>query len=37
MAVSQAEIVHAGVLYDIEVDTSHQSPLECARVVAAYA
>jgi chloramphenicol 3-O phosphotransferase len=34
MAVSQAEIVHAGVLYDIEVDTSHRTALESARIVA---
>jgi chloramphenicol 3-O phosphotransferase len=35
MAVSQAEIVHQGVVYDIEVDTSHTESLDCARAIAA--
>jgi len=35
MAVSQAEIVHQGVVYDLEVDTTHTEALECARVIAA--
>lgn len=36
MAVSQAEVVHQGVIYDIEVDTSHTESLDCARVIAAH-
>ncbi len=35
MAARQAEIVHRGVEYDIEVDTSHTESLDCARVIAA--
>jgi chloramphenicol 3-O phosphotransferase len=35
MAASQAEIVHRGVVYDIEVDTTHTEALECARAIAA--
>ena len=35
MAVSQAEIVHQGVVYDLKVDTTHTEALECARVIAA--
>jgi chloramphenicol 3-O phosphotransferase len=35
MAASQAEMVHKGVVYDIEVDTSHAESLDCARVIAA--
>jgi chloramphenicol 3-O phosphotransferase len=34
MAVSQAEIVHQGVVYDLEVDTSHTESLDCARAIA---
>jgi chloramphenicol 3-O phosphotransferase len=34
MAVSQAEVVHQGVLYDLEVDTTHTEALECARTIA---
>jgi len=37
MAVSQAEIVHQGVVYDLEVDTTHTEALECARIIAAQA
>ena len=36
MAASQAEMVHKGVVYDIEVDTSHAESLDCARVIAAH-
>ena len=36
MAASQAEMVHRGVVYDVEVDTSHTESLECARVIAAH-
>ncbi|MDH6220388.1 chloramphenicol phosphotransferase CPT [Streptomyces pseudovenezuelae] len=35
MAVSQAELVHQGVGYDLEVDTSRTESLECARIIAA--
>jgi len=35
MAAAQAEVVHRGVVYDIEVDTSHTESLECARAIAA--
>lgn len=35
MAASQAEAVHQGVVYDLEVDTSHAEPLDCARTIAA--
>ena len=36
MAAAQAEIVHEGVAYDVEVDTGHAESLECARVIAAH-
>jgi chloramphenicol 3-O phosphotransferase len=35
MAALQAEIVHRGVVYDLEVDTAHAESLECARTIAA--
>jgi chloramphenicol 3-O phosphotransferase len=35
MAASQAEVVHQGVLYDLQVDTTHAEALECARAIAA--
>lgn len=35
MAASQAEIGHQGVVYDLEVDTSHTESLDCARTIAA--
>ncbi|MFD9356641.1 chloramphenicol phosphotransferase CPT [Streptomyces sp. NPDC060031] len=35
MAVSQADMVHTGVLYDVEVDTTHTESMECARAIAA--
>jgi chloramphenicol 3-O phosphotransferase len=34
MAVAQAESVHRGVAYDIEVDTSHHESAHCARTIA---
>lgn len=34
MARSQAELVHVGVHYDLEVDTTAQNPEGCARQVA---
>lgn len=36
MAASQAEVVHQGVAYDLEVDTTHVESMECARVIAAH-
>ncbi|WP_371749409.1 chloramphenicol phosphotransferase CPT [Streptomyces sp. NBC_01283] len=36
MAASQAEMVHRGVLYDMEVDTTRTESLECARAIAAH-
>jgi chloramphenicol 3-O phosphotransferase len=35
MAASQAEMVHRGAAYDLEVDTAHAESMECARVIAA--
>ena len=35
MAESQAELVHQGVAYDMQVDTTHTEALECARAIAA--
>ncbi|WP_418961092.1 chloramphenicol phosphotransferase CPT [Streptomyces tritici] len=35
MAALQAELVHEGVTYDFEVDTTHAESLECARLIAA--
>ncbi|MET7382112.1 chloramphenicol phosphotransferase CPT [Streptomyces sp. NPDC005526] len=35
MAASQADAVHHGVFYDLEVDTTHSESLECARTIAA--
>lgn len=35
MARSQADLVHRGVTYDVEVDTTHAEPLECAKIIAA--
>lgn len=34
MAQSQAEVVHQGVVYDLEVDTTHTEAMECARIIA---
>ena len=36
MATSQAMIVHEGVKYDLQVDTTTNTALECATTVAAY-
>jgi chloramphenicol 3-O phosphotransferase len=33
MAIQQAEVVHAGVIYDLEVNTTHASPRECAELI----
>jgi chloramphenicol 3-O phosphotransferase len=35
MAASQAEVVHQGVAYDLQVDTTRTEALECARAIAA--
>ncbi|MFI2762256.1 chloramphenicol phosphotransferase CPT [Streptomyces echinatus] len=35
MAASQADLVHEGVSYDLEVDTTRTESLECARTIAA--
>ncbi len=35
MAASQADAVHHGVFYDLEVDTTHSESLECAHTIAA--
>ncbi|MFE5862386.1 chloramphenicol phosphotransferase CPT [Streptomyces virginiae] len=37
MAAAQADAVHRGVTYDIEVDTTRAESLECARVIASHA
>ncbi|WP_053752965.1 chloramphenicol phosphotransferase CPT [Streptomyces sp. MMG1533] len=36
MAASQADVVHQGVAYDLEVDTTHTESLVCARTIAAH-
>ncbi|MFH8926681.1 chloramphenicol phosphotransferase CPT [Streptomyces pristinaespiralis] len=36
MAASQADVVHQGVTYDLEVDTTHTESLACARAIAAH-
>ncbi|MFE6358766.1 chloramphenicol phosphotransferase CPT [Streptomyces sp. NPDC057806] len=35
MAEAQAALVHEGVVYDLEVDTSRTESLDCARAIAA--
>lgn len=35
MAVLQADVVHEGVSYDLEVDTTHTEALVCARTIVA--
>ena len=35
MAAAQAEVVHRGVVYDLEVDTTRIEALDCARAIAA--
>jgi chloramphenicol 3-O phosphotransferase len=35
MAASQADLVHHGVAYDLQVDTTHSEALECAQAIAA--
>jgi chloramphenicol 3-O phosphotransferase len=36
MAALQAEVAHQGVIYDLEVDTTHTEALECAQKIAAH-
>lgn len=36
MARAQAELVHRGVSYDLEVDTARAESIECARLIAAH-
>jgi chloramphenicol 3-O phosphotransferase len=36
MAAAQADLVHKGVHYDLEVDTTHTESLTCARTIAAH-
>ncbi len=36
MAASQAEVVHQGVVYEMDVDTTHTEAMACARTIAAY-
>ena len=35
MAASQAEVVHQGIVYDLQVDTTRTEALDCARAIAA--
>jgi chloramphenicol 3-O phosphotransferase len=35
MAAAQAILVHRGVTYDVQVDTTHTEALDCARAIAA--
>lgn len=35
MAAAQADVVHEGVVYDLNVDTTHTESPECARIIAA--
>ncbi|MFG2356313.1 chloramphenicol phosphotransferase CPT [Streptomyces sp. NPDC048521] len=34
MAAAQADLVHRGVVYDLEVDTTHTESLVCAQLIA---
>jgi chloramphenicol 3-O phosphotransferase len=36
MAALQADSVHEGVIYDLEVDTTHTESLVCARTIASH-
>jgi chloramphenicol 3-O phosphotransferase len=36
MAAAQAILVHQGVAYDVQVDTTHTEALDCARAIAAH-
>jgi chloramphenicol 3-O phosphotransferase len=35
MAAAQAEVVHRGIAYDLQVDTTHAEALDCAQAIAA--
>jgi hypothetical protein len=35
MAASQADAVHQGLVYDLQVDTTRTEALDCARAIAA--
>jgi chloramphenicol 3-O phosphotransferase len=35
MAAAQAQMVHVGMRYDLEVDTTETSPRDCAERIAA--
>jgi chloramphenicol 3-O phosphotransferase len=35
MAAAQADVVHRGVVYDVEVDTTHTESIVCAQAIAA--
>jgi chloramphenicol 3-O phosphotransferase len=35
MAASQADLVHRGIVYDLQVDTTRTEALDCARMIAA--
>ena len=35
MAASQAELVHEGIVYDLQVDTTHTEALQSAQAIAA--
>jgi chloramphenicol 3-O phosphotransferase len=37
MAASQAELVHEGVRYDVQVDTTSSTAMDCAREISVYA
>ncbi|MFC8800851.1 chloramphenicol phosphotransferase CPT [Promicromonospora sp. NPDC057138] len=36
MAAKQADVVHEGVAYDLEVDTTNTESMDCARAIAAH-
>jgi chloramphenicol 3-O phosphotransferase len=36
MAASQADVVHQGIGYDLEVDTTHAESMACARTIATH-
>jgi chloramphenicol 3-O phosphotransferase len=36
MAAAQAALAHEGVVYDLEVDTSHLESVDCARIIASH-
>lgn len=37
LAASQADLVHRGVVYDVQVDTTGKEAMECARLIAGHA